>query len=102
MLKNSKSPFPNHTKIYTGQPFAIYTYLRNKTDEKKKKYTKQRKLGLTFKKIKARILLLPRCKKHYCQQIVLENIYSEKLTSTQKIALIYNDKILKMKTQQGF
>ena len=58
LLKNSKSSCPNQTKVCMGQPFALMNktrsksimhisrfrnkYLKNKTDENKRKYTKQR------------------------------------------------------------
>ena len=77
MLKNSKSPFPNHTKIYTGQPFAIYTYLRNKTDEKKKSIQNKENC----------VSLLRKSKREYYCCLDVKNITVNKSfwkTSTQK------------------
>ena len=74
-------------------------YLRNKTDENKKMYTKQRTCSAS---------LLIRSKREYYSSLDLKNITDNKtfwktlkpflldqLTSTQKITLIYNDKIVK-------
>ena len=74
-------------------------YLRNKTDENKKKYTKQRNYCVS---------LLRKSKREYYSSLDVKNItdnktfwktvkpfLSDKLTSTQKIILIDNDKIVK-------
>ena len=74
-------------------------YLRNKTDENKRKYTKQRNYCVS---------LLRKSKREYYSNLDVKNItdnktiwktvksfLSDKITSSQKITLIENDKIVK-------
>ena len=82
-------------------------YLRNKTDENKRKYTKQRNHCASP---------LRKSRREYYTNLDVKNItddktfwktvksfLSDKVTSTQKVTLIENDKIVKMiMTQQEF
>ena len=74
-------------------------YLRNKTDENERKYAKQRNYCVS---------LLRKSKREYYSNLDVKNItdnktfwktvkrfLSDKVTSTQKITLIENDKIVK-------
>ena len=74
-------------------------YLRNKTDENERKYTKQRNYCVS---------LLRKSKREYYSNLDVKNItdnkvfwktvklfQSNKVTSTQRITLIENDKIVK-------
>ena len=82
----------HRTRIYNK-------YLRNKTDKSKRKYTKQRNYCVS---------LLRKSKREYYSNLDVKNItdnktfwetvkpvLSDKVTSTQKITLIENDKIVK-------
>ena len=118
--KNSKSPCPSQTKVCTGQSFVINEqnpfkaimhrarfrnkYLRNKTDENKRNYTKQRNYCVS---------LVRKSEREYYSNLDVKNItdnktfwktvkpfLSRKVTSTKKITLIDNDKIVKMMMTQ--
>ena len=80
-------------------------YLRNKTDENKRKYTKQRNYCAA---------LLRKSKREYYSNLDVKNItdnkrfwkiikpfLSDKVTSIQKITLIENDKIVKNDNDTG-
>ena len=77
MLKNSKSPFPNHTKIYTGKPFAFYNTLEIKLTKRKKSIQNKENC----------VSLLRKSKREYYCCLDVKNITVNKSfwkTSTQK------------------
>ena len=101
-VQDSHLPFINKTlseEITMHMTRFCNKYLRNKIDENKKKYTKQRNYCVS---------LLRKSKREYYSSLDVKNItdnktfwktvkpfLSDKLTSTQKIILIDNDKIVK-------
>ena len=99
-IRGNHLPFMNKTlsKAIMHRTKFRNKHLRNKTNENKKKYTKQRNYCVS---------LLRKSKREYCSSLDVKNItdnktfgktepfLSDKLTYTQKITLIYNDKIVK-------
>ena len=100
-VRGSHLPFMSKTlsKAIVHKTRFPSKYLRTKTDENKRKYTKQRNYCVS---------LLTKSKREYYSNLDVKNItenktfrktvkpfLSDKVTSTQKITLIDNDKIVK-------
>ena len=101
LVRGNHLPFMNKTlsKAIMHRTRIYNKYLRNKTDKSKRKYTKQRNYCVS---------LLRKSKREYYSNLDVKNItdnktfwetvkpvLSDKVTSTQKITLIENDKIVK-------
>ena len=100
-VRGNHLPFMNKTlsKAIMHRTRFCKKYLWNKTDENKRKYTKQQNYCVS---------LLRKSKKEYYSNLDVKNItdkktfwkivtpfLSDKVTSTQKIILVDNDKIVK-------
>ena len=99
-VRGNHLPFMNKTlsKAIMHRTRIYNKYLRNKTDKSKRKYTKQRNYCVS---------LLRKSKREYYSNLDVKNItdnktfwktvkpfLSDKVTSTQKITLTENDKIV--------